>query len=110
MPPASTAACAANVGSISESAGPETVEYQFCSIFSRHVMGYAIDPYSFSPSGSDTTVKLRRSNWRSPTLPNDVGQGPRPSRSLRPQLMPGTTHDWRPIPRRTSTLPLECPQ
>jgi hypothetical protein len=34
MPPASAAACAANVGSISESAGPETVEYQFCSIFS----------------------------------------------------------------------------
>lgn len=47
MPPASTAACAANVGSISESAWPETVEYQFCSIFSRHVMGYAIDPIHF---------------------------------------------------------------
>ena len=28
----------------------------------------------------------------------------------KPQLMPGTTHYWRPIPRRTSTLPLECTQ
>jgi hypothetical protein len=50
---------AASVGRISESTWPGTVEYQFCSIrISRHVIGLAIDPYSFSPSGSDKTVKL----------------------------------------------------
>ena len=58
-PSTSTAACAASVKRISESAWPATVEYQFCSIrMVGTLLGYAIDPFSFSPSGSDTTVKL----------------------------------------------------
>ena len=76
-PPTSTAACAASVGRISESAWLGTVEYQFCSIrILGTLLRYAIDPYSFSPSGSDTTVKLEGSKWRTRALPNDAGQAP----------------------------------
>ena len=53
-------------------------------------------------NSSGSKWSLRPSERRRPS--------PQPSRSLRPQLMPSTTQDWRPIPRRTSTLPLESTQ